>query len=231
MSFLFKPLSLPGLEDTLAFGFPLSDLVQKRIVTPTVTPTTPDTGTMPVCSWKYSNVMDTGSAFALTAGAVRAASNFLIRDSIHPATLDISNRPDLGKPSALVLYRAFCDIVKYEQPKHTFSHTCHSLSRLHRMLVHSRHMLFGMPTPYLYTRHRLLSCHTQCRIRSAASTFHLCSLAQVDGELSLLSHWNIPDLDDNPSTQLHIIGDSYKCSLGERKNLRRQKIIVAVLTC
>ncbi|KAK9348774.1 hypothetical protein V1522DRAFT_433812 [Lipomyces starkeyi] len=223
MSFLFKPLSVPGLEDTLAFGFPLANLVQSRIVTPTVTATTPDTETMPVCSWKGSNVMNTGSAFALAAGAVRAVSNFLVRDwmySIHPATSDISNRPDLGKPSALVLYSAFWDIVKYKQPKYTYSHTCHSLSRSHRMLVHSRHMLYGMPTPYLYTRHRLLSCHTQYRICSAASTL-----------FSLLSRWNIPDLDNNTSTQLHIIGDSYKCSLGVRKNLIRQKIIAAVLTC
>ncbi|KAK9377372.1 uncharacterized protein V1513DRAFT_436188 [Lipomyces chichibuensis] len=223
MSFLFKALSVPGLQDMLAFGFPLEDLVQNRIVTPTVTATTLDTGTIPVRSWKLFNVISTGSAFALAAGTVRAVANFVAGGwmyPMHPATSDISNRPDLGKSRALVLYTAFWDIVKYEQPKHTYSQTCHSLSRLHRMLVHSRHMLYGMPTPYLYTRHRLLSCHRQYRIRSAASSFTLRSLTQVDGEHSLLSHWNIPDLDGKPSTQLHIIGDSYKFSLGSNNGDR-----------
>ncbi|KAK9389005.1 hypothetical protein V1515DRAFT_511426, partial [Lipomyces mesembrius] len=239
MPFLFKPLSLPGLQDTLAFGFPLADLVQSRIVTPTVTATTPDTETMPVRSWKGFNVTSFGSTFALAAGAVRAVAKSVVGDWMyltHPATADISNRPDMGKSRALVLYSAFWDIVKYEQPEHTFSHTCHSLSRLHRKLVNSRHMLFGMPTPYLYTRRRLLPWHTRYHISSAASTFTLCSLNQVGGDLSLLSRWNISDVDDKPSTQLHISGDSYKYALGSSngdindegaKNLPRQ----VVLTC
>ncbi|KAK9434537.1 hypothetical protein V1505DRAFT_352184 [Lipomyces doorenjongii] len=239
MSFFFKPLSLPGLQDTIAFGFPLADLLQSRIVTPTVTATTLDTETMPVHSWKGFNVTSARNVFALAAGAVRAVAKFVVGDRImystHPATADISNGPDMGKSSALVLYSAFwgahhivsSNIVKYEQPEHTYSHTCHCLSRLHCMFVHSRHMLFGMPTPYLYTRHRLLSWHTRSRISSAASTFTLCSLNQIDGDLSFLSCWNISDLDNKPSTLLHIIGDSYKYALGSSNgDLNDEDVIV-----
>ncbi|KAK9241089.1 hypothetical protein V1525DRAFT_393668 [Lipomyces kononenkoae] len=208
MSFLLEPLSIPGLEDTLAFGFPLADLIPRHFNnTATLTATTSDNKPIPVSHCKSLNATRTGNWSSLATWAVKTVANFLVRPrnaAVPRAAVDISNRPDPVKSSALSVYSPFWDIVKSQPRNSSFTHLTTSLSLFHR----SRHMHYGMPSPYLYSRLRLLSC--LYGIGFAAGTLAICS------NNPLLPCLDLPDVHIQSSRRLHIIGDSYNYVSGDK---------------
>ncbi|KAK9320750.1 hypothetical protein V1517DRAFT_328384 [Lipomyces orientalis] len=143
MSVLFKPLSVPGLEDTLMFGFPLSDLLHDPIKhTSTATATTSDIETLQVSSSEGGNARITENLFAIAACAVKSVATSvvggLVRQTVHAQSTDVfvynpvgrdavftdsthygsaknSIRADGDKSKALVLYSGCWDIVTYKQ--------------------------------------------------------------------------------------------------------------------
>ncbi|KAK9366427.1 hypothetical protein V1509DRAFT_568829 [Lipomyces kononenkoae] len=198
MSFLFEPRSIAGLEDTLAFGFPLADLVPRQSnTTTTATATFSDTRTVPVSHGKSLYATKTGNWYSLAAWAVKTVKNFLVRPRTTAAVprpaVDIANRPDLAKSTTLSVYSPFWDIVKYK-PRNYNTRPFHSLSLFHR----SRRIRYGMPSPYLYARLRLLSCLYGITFLTCPSTFCSYNLLPPESDVHVQS-----------SRMLHIIQDSY----------------------
>ncbi|KAK9244859.1 hypothetical protein V1506DRAFT_539892, partial [Lipomyces tetrasporus] len=93
MSSLFKPLSVPALEDTLMFGFPLSDLLHDPINhTSTVAATTSDIETIQVSSSEEGNATITENLFAIASAVKSLASSMvggLVRQAVYAQCTEV----------------------------------------------------------------------------------------------------------------------------------------------